>query len=673
MARNFDSLSKRIHMDFHTPDISWDKTMKNFDAKEYVGTLRDANVNSLVSFAKCHHGYSYYNTKLGIRHPSLPQGLDLLGELIDECYSNDIKVLIYYSVGWLTPIQRNKPEWMERNSNGQTLDTQGNPHNKPWAMICLNSPYVDEMVLPELREIIENYDAEGIWLDIVENQACHCIHCKKKYRKQFGREMPDDDSLLHDFVTQTKYEFIKRCRDLMKSIKQDWVMTYNTSGVDMELVELVDFCSIETHPGAPKADNAWAQALLTYKTLQSYEKPWESCSSRFIHGWGGWDDQPLENMKMSCSRILSHGGLINLGDQAYPDATIDRELYKKIGKTFEYVTERDKWALGSKSVPYVALLTDDHCDVCKSYNNNLFGAIEILSQNHWAFDIIKTSAIDKYADYKCIVVPELEELSDATISALEEYVANGGNLLSVGNVSYDSELNDYKLAEVFGCNFNKRSDYSTAFIKVVDEIGEGVRRSPLLIPDRIDSVSLIDGAKSLAENINPVIEADYDNYHIFRNGRFSPPGDSAGTAGIIYNEYGKGKSVLIPPKVFTLFNCDEQWYISDIVNNVLEFIVDDKLFTLNAPLSTEMNVTEKDGHIVCHLVQYFLATEAMHVREIVPALDVELGVSTNLVRGEAVMMPSGEKLAVEVRDGKVWVTIPKLEGYTQIVFPKAQS
>lgn len=73
---------RQIHMDFHTspfiPDVGAD-----FEPDEFADSLSVASVDSVTIFAKCHHGYSYYPTKVGVVHPSLASNRNLLGETID--------------------------------------------------------------------------------------------------------------------------------------------------------------------------------------------------------------------------------------------------------------------------------------------------------------------------------------------------------------------------------------------------------------------------------------------------------------------------------------------------------------------------------------------------------------------------------------------------------------
>src|SRR5579875_4033522 len=93
----FDLAPRQVHLDFHNspliPDVG-----RDFDADAFAATLADARVNSVTCFAKCHHGMSYYPTKVGVVHPSLRR--DLLGEQIEACHRRGIRVPVYVAVVW---------------------------------------------------------------------------------------------------------------------------------------------------------------------------------------------------------------------------------------------------------------------------------------------------------------------------------------------------------------------------------------------------------------------------------------------------------------------------------------------------------------------------------------------------------------------------------------------
>lgn len=88
---------RQVHLDFHTSPLITD-VGADFDASEFVQTLKDAHVNSVNIFAKCHHGMAYYPSKVGPVHPGLK--FDLLGKMIESCHKADILTPVYITVMW---------------------------------------------------------------------------------------------------------------------------------------------------------------------------------------------------------------------------------------------------------------------------------------------------------------------------------------------------------------------------------------------------------------------------------------------------------------------------------------------------------------------------------------------------------------------------------------------
>jgi hypothetical protein len=61
---------RQVHLDFHTsghiPGVG-----ARFNNAQFQEMLRRGHVNSVTLFSKCHHGYSYHDTRVGERHPHL--------------------------------------------------------------------------------------------------------------------------------------------------------------------------------------------------------------------------------------------------------------------------------------------------------------------------------------------------------------------------------------------------------------------------------------------------------------------------------------------------------------------------------------------------------------------------------------------------------------------------
>ena len=68
-----------MFFDMHTmqacPDVG-----HAFDAEIFAEQLKNTGVDLVGFHAKCNQGFCYFDTKTGIRHPSLPEGRDLFGK-----------------------------------------------------------------------------------------------------------------------------------------------------------------------------------------------------------------------------------------------------------------------------------------------------------------------------------------------------------------------------------------------------------------------------------------------------------------------------------------------------------------------------------------------------------------------------------------------------------------
>jgi len=112
---------RQIHLDFHTSPLI-EKIGADFDPDDYAETLRKAHVNSVTTFARCHHGYIYFNTKKfpERRHPHLTR--NLLKEQIQACHKRNIRVPIYVTIQWDLFSANLHPEWACRRARRSISD-----------------------------------------------------------------------------------------------------------------------------------------------------------------------------------------------------------------------------------------------------------------------------------------------------------------------------------------------------------------------------------------------------------------------------------------------------------------------------------------------------------------------------------------------------------------------
>ena len=153
---------RQIHLDFHTSELV-DGIGAQFDPEEFVRTLKLASVNSITCFARCHHGWIYYDTKLNPerRHPHLTR--NLLKEQIEICHKNDIRVPIYTTIMWDQYTAQRHPDWLVMDEKGAPV---GTPVFEPgfYRRLCSNSPY-RQFIEAHIKDICETLPVDGFFFD----------------------------------------------------------------------------------------------------------------------------------------------------------------------------------------------------------------------------------------------------------------------------------------------------------------------------------------------------------------------------------------------------------------------------------------------------------------------------------------------------------------------------
>ena len=154
---------RQIHLDFHTsgriPGIG-----SAFDGKAFGKAFKDAYVDSVTVFSKCHHGWSYHPTEVGEMHPHL--NFDLLRAQIDALHAVGINAPIYLTATWDELAGQRHPEWRTVSPEGGSPRAGTNPNGAGWAFLDYSTPYLDYLVA-QTEEVIQRYpDGDGIFMDI---------------------------------------------------------------------------------------------------------------------------------------------------------------------------------------------------------------------------------------------------------------------------------------------------------------------------------------------------------------------------------------------------------------------------------------------------------------------------------------------------------------------------
>lgn len=656
---------RQVHLDFHIPEFPRE-ALTAWDAKALVSELVRAKVNVVAMFAKCHFGNAYYDTKVGHKHSALTG--DYLKEVIEEAHAHDIKVIAYYSLGTDEWIVKRNPDWYQVDENGHIRDGNGTVWHRP----CMNSPYREELVLPQIREIVGSYDADGLFLDIpyIQHHRCFCRYCKRKFKELYGREL--EPSLLEkeaaavtEFARTSAIRCLQEIRRLAKSLKPDIKIAVNCAwkmGEPEEVNETADIGVWESQPAA----GSYLYNSFKARWSRHQRAPSQIMTVRFTEGWGLLTCKTAEQLKYEAACIMANGGIVNIGDQAMQDGSLQKGAYDVLAEVFSFVEERERFAVGAESVKHIAL-------IC-SYTANRYwdkgdfaslGAAKILTEGHRQFDIFYNDSFPDLSGYRVVVLPETVRLSAASVERLESFVRSGGLLLAAGRAAFQGGGAAFGLGPMLGLEFVEFSPYRCAYLAEQAELWRGLPSIPQLLDGPIlKTVSA--GAQTLSGLLWPSGESVPPR--AFRHD-LPPPGPASGHPGISSHAFGDGRALYVAAEIFSQYwNTGHHW-LKRIVNNLLDLYDRAPPFTLSAPATVEAVLTRKDGKRFLHLIN-FQATHTGNretslydpIEAITPVRDLRVSVRAEGLK-RVVLRPSGAELPFTTTGDYAEFTVPSVHVY----------
>jgi len=141
-----------LHFDLHPNET--DTALGADVTEEMVGRLLDRVRPDYVQYdCKGHAGWAGYPTKVGWAAPGIKK--DSLSIWRKATRERGVGLYIHYSGVWDSRAIAEHPDWAR-------IDEKGNrdPNNT-----SVFGPYIDELLVPQLKEVTAAYDLDGLWVD----------------------------------------------------------------------------------------------------------------------------------------------------------------------------------------------------------------------------------------------------------------------------------------------------------------------------------------------------------------------------------------------------------------------------------------------------------------------------------------------------------------------------
>lgn len=655
----FELPVRQVHLDFHTSGLIKGVGTR-FSKEDFQQALRAGNVSSITVFAKCHHGYCYYPTKVGTMHPQLD--FDLLGAMLDAAHEIGVKAPIYITAGWSALDAQRHPEWWSRRPDGSCSPVEGfDPNAAPeqpkpeasWMNLCLNNGSYAEHIYAITREICERYkQVDGLFYDICFfEESCCCDECRAGM--QAMGLCPDSEADAKRYFIEKHNCFMENCRRIVAQTHPNASVFFN-GGAEISKPE---YHANQTHFELEDLPTAWGgydKMPLRAKYFAKTGKQYLGMTGKFHMAWGEFGGfKAPQALCYEVAAMMAFGARCSIGDQLHPLGKMDPETYRIIGAAYRYAERIEPYCFGMEPAASLGLYLS-----CSQEANE--GTAKALLDAHMEFDVLLPGA--EFARYAAVLVPEGAVLNVEEAARLRKYAAEGGALLMLG----DSIRQEDGLLADIGCCVLGPAQADMDYLQIHErELGD-ILRSPFLMYCPAMRVEARPGAcEVLADVVPPYFNRTYGHYCGHKNTPYDPDAPRRPAA------VRRGNAVYAAHPLGTIYKRFGSEYHRRYFEALLKLVCPQPVVKVSLPSAGRISFGKQpDRERYCLHLLYGAPQRRGSVdviEDLVPQYDtkVELRIPETVVRVTA--FPQEKELPFVQKGDGVTLTVPEFTMHTVLV------
>ena len=614
----------------------------------------------MTLFAKCHHGHLYYETDRPERHPGLVPGLDLLGEQIDALHRRDIRTPIYLSVQCDEYAANTYPQWRAVDPEGK-LVKRGGPFSAGRQIMDMSSPYQDYMA-EQLAEVLRRFaPGDGIFLDMCWDQVSITRWAVDQMRAGGYDPACAADRACH--ARAVVHEYMARYKQMVDAAHRGhapvgvWFNSRPKTNLHVER-KFLRHIEVECLP-----TGGWGYAQFPYvaRYVRPLGLPTLSHTARFHKSWADFGGlKPEAALKYECSLILSQGMTNGVGDQLHPRGTLDKAAYDLIGRVYRHIEACEPYVIGGKVLSQIAVIVDPAAGDNPQADG--LGLTRALQQLRHQFDLVAPTAHLK--GYELVIVPESVRIDPALKGRLQDHLKTEGALLVSAAAAAD-EAGRPALREL-GIVLRGPSPFTTTYLRPARALAAGMADTDHVMYERGLRMTAARGvgATKLCVVVEPYFERTYEH---FCSHYQTPPDKVSRYAAVVQC----GQCVTFAVPIFTAYGRHGNIPYRQILGNCIARLLPRPLIRAGHPAHLETSVVRQGRRTVVHLLSYIPMRRCEQldiIEDAVPLVDMPLAVNLARPPRRAVLVPTGEQLPFEYKDGYAQVRISTAAGHVLVVF-----
>ena len=464
-----------IHFDFHAGD-DCDRVGARTTREMVEVVIDKVDPDYIQIDCKGHRGYSSYPTKVGNPAPGFVG--DPLRVWRDVTRERGIALFMHYSGVWDYHAACAHPQWA-------AVDADGKPNSKATSVF---GPYVDMLMIPQLRELAGEYGVDGVWVDgdCWGTTPDYGQTAVREFCKQTGAESAPRKAgepywnQWMDFHRDGFRRYMRHYVDELKSSHPDFQVIGNWAFSD-HMPEPVS-ADVAGLSGDFSPDDSVNSARFAGRCLEDQDAPWDLMSWSFSRKTR--KQKPAVQLMQEAAVVLAMGG----GYQAYfkqdrDGAVRDLAEMDVMAEVARFCRDRQAYCHRSVAVPQIALLYSTAGHYRESprlfhwAGSNgvavLRKALTQILQNQYGVQILSEHHLKgKMPKWPVIIVPGWKYLEPDFRDELAAYAKTGGSLLLIGPGP----------AKLFETELGMKTDSSIVAVESVDGTFPSVLRQVFRTP-----------------------------------------------------------------------------------------------------------------------------------------------------------------------------------------------
>lgn len=657
----FKNTRRMLHLDSHF--AGFQDVYSGFDAEAAAQIYADAGFQMVSFFAKCGGGYSYYPTKIGIMHPTCRA--NYTGELTAELKKRGVRRLHYIAIACEREHHKKHPEWV---LNLQPLTwSKDQVINQDSVSMCFNSPYVEEVAIPQMKEIVRMYDVDGFFIDgIVQpflQWNCYCPSCSEQFDKEVGGEIPKTDSdpkafAYRKWANRHMEALMEKIHGELSSVKPDIAFIFNFTWMAAYPITPPWFIPHVTwDTPTPQTGNYSWNFSMESRYLNTLPDVPFSCMNTRGNNWGDYALREPEAFQHECAILLAACGGNYLSDIPYPSGNPDPPVYEAFGavnrryKVLEPILKdsapvKEAAVLHSADSVWSKAPMKPHPEwvFTKAYYS-VTGAHKALIELHTQMGIINSQiCVNTLQDYRVLILSDQRILSVREVEKIRDFVQNGGSLIATHETgtrdTKNGKLPEFALSDVFGVKLSGGGEVSNCYLRVTSEL----KKFGLPAMD-------VEAGGSYTKVIPTTAQKLLDLVPPYKGTRGGPPDSQPEGPGVTINTFGKGKVIYCAADLFGGYFEKATPNMRKLAAWMLEQVypTESRLIVLeNAPINVEMFYNHKNGReYFVHLINYSgdkRDTGTPQVQDFNPVQDIRVKIRLGRRPSGVTLIPDGKKI-----------------------------